>query len=198
MRNKVINPDKKIQAYIIGLALGDGNLSNPNGRGVRLRISCDSKYPQLLENIRNTISLLLPENKVSLVKRKSNCIDVSSYSNFWPQILGWNSGNGSKFKQNAQIPQWVLDNQEYSIVCLRGLIETDGSIYKDRGYKMVMFVSIIHALASQVNDIITNLGFKPRLYLIHPRTKFKSQPVYHVRLSKNVQNFLELVQPNKS
>jgi len=41
-----VSEDKKLHAYIVGLALGDGNLSNPNGRAVRLRITCDKKYPQ--------------------------------------------------------------------------------------------------------------------------------------------------------
>lgn len=31
-------------AYIIGVAIGDGNLSNSNGRAVRLRVTCDNKY----------------------------------------------------------------------------------------------------------------------------------------------------------
>jgi hypothetical protein len=44
-----LNPDPELQAYVIGLAIGDGNLSNPNGRAIRLRISCDTNYPHLLE-----------------------------------------------------------------------------------------------------------------------------------------------------
>lgn len=35
--------DKRNLAYVIGIAFGDGNLSNPNGRAVRLRVSCDKK-----------------------------------------------------------------------------------------------------------------------------------------------------------
>jgi hypothetical protein len=32
-----MNADTQLQAYVIGLAIGDGNLSNPSGRAVRLR-----------------------------------------------------------------------------------------------------------------------------------------------------------------
>jgi hypothetical protein len=49
-----LNPDKLLQAYIIGVALGDGDLSNPNGRAVRLRITCDKKYPRLIEHVAKT------------------------------------------------------------------------------------------------------------------------------------------------
>ena len=75
-------------AYIIGIAIGDGNLSNPNGRAVRLRVTCDNKYPALRNKIVRSLQLLLPNNKTSLVFRKSNCVDVSCYSNHFEHILG--------------------------------------------------------------------------------------------------------------
>jgi hypothetical protein len=46
-----LNADRQLQAYVIGLAIGGGNLSNPNGRAVRLRITCDTKYPALIARI---------------------------------------------------------------------------------------------------------------------------------------------------
>ncbi len=50
--------------------MGDGNLSNPNGRAVRLRVTCDLKYPGILERIQLAIKKLLPKNKVSIIKNK--------------------------------------------------------------------------------------------------------------------------------
>ena len=50
------NPDRDLQAYVIGLAVGDGNLSNPNGRAVRLR-----KYQvRLSRNVREFLALVGP------------------------------------------------------------------------------------------------------------------------------------------
>lgn len=43
-----LHPDSELHAYVIGVAIGDGNLSNPNGRAVRLRVTWDTKYPALL------------------------------------------------------------------------------------------------------------------------------------------------------
>jgi len=42
-------------AYVVGVALGDGNLSNPNGRATRLRITCDAKYPRLARKIARSL-----------------------------------------------------------------------------------------------------------------------------------------------
>ena len=196
MKNKTLNPDKYLLAYIVGIALGDGNLSNPNGRAVRLRISCDTKYPKLIEKIQTALRSLLPNNAVSIVKKKQSCVDISCYSNYWPKILGWNP-SGSKYVQLVQVPEWIKNNKIYSIYCLRGLIETDGSIYVDLGYKMVMFTSIIPNLVESFTNMATNLGFEPKIYSMDPKSKWKSKKLYHVRISKNVEHFLELVKPEK-
>jgi len=50
-----LSADPRLRAYLIGVALGDGNLSNPNGRAVRLRITCDTKYPALIAKIRGAL-----------------------------------------------------------------------------------------------------------------------------------------------
>jgi len=179
--------DKNNLSYVIGLALGDGNLSNPNGRAVRLRITCDLKYKNLIKKACSSLQKLLPANKVSIVKRAKTYCDISCYSNKWEKWLGWQAKNGSKYKQNVSIPNWIKKNKTYSISCLRGLLETDGSIYEDRGYKMVNFVTIIPTLAEDVTKIIKKLGFSVNIYKITSTPKAR----YTIRLSKNVNLFLK-------
>lgn len=187
--------DKNLLAYIVGVALGDGNLSNPNGRATRLRITCDLKYPKLIHKIQTSIARLLPNNKVSIVPKKGNCIDISCYSNLWEAFLGWQVGKGSKIIQKISVPNWIKENYQYKINCLRGLIETDGSIYNDRGYKMMMFVNATRELAYDVYEIIKSLDFKPRIYKVKNGRK---NSVYHIRVAKDIEKFLELVHPEKN
>jgi hypothetical protein len=186
--------DSNNLAYIIGVAIGDGNLSNPNGRAVRLRVTCDLKYPKIIERISFAIKKLLPKNKVSIVRRPDSCCDISCYSNKWEDLLGWKAKSGPKYKQNILIPEWIKNNKKYSIFCLRGLFETDGSIYKDRGYKMVNFVTIIPGLVKDASEIIKSLGFAPRVYKINtlPTTR------YNLRISKNVEEFIKLLKIKKN
>lgn len=184
--------NKKTLAYITGIAIGDGNLSNPNGRATRLRITCDKKYINVIEEIIDSIKVLLPNNKTSLIKRNDNCLDISCYSNNWEKWLEWQAGNGSKIKQNVSIPSWIMNNKNYSIKCLKGLVQTDGSIYVDRGYKMINFVTAIPNLASDVEEIITKLGFKCHLYISkNKNTELKTK--YTIRISKDVDNFIKLL-----
>jgi len=183
---KWCSPDKKLRAYIVGLALGDGNLSNHNGRAVRLRITCDKKYPKLVEHICKTVQTLLPDNKVSKVDRKS-AIDICCYSNHWESILGWKAKEGSKFKQKVSIPYWIKQDDVLLKECIRGLFQTDGSIYFDRKYKMVNFVSEIPTLANDVYETIQSLGYKissQRLILKSGKEK------YTMRIASRSEEFL--------
>jgi hypothetical protein len=93
------------------------------------------------------------------------------------------------------IPPWVKERDEYLAACLRGLFETDGSIYVDRGYPMAMFVSACEPLAQDVATAMTKLGFRPRTYRVE---QGRRRPIYHVRLSRDVRRFVALVRPSKS
>jgi DNA-binding transcriptional regulator WhiA len=198
-RNTILNENKFLQSYIVGLAIGDGNLSNPNGRAIRLRITCDKKYPFLIKRIVDSLQSLLPQNKVSIVERKEGCSDISVYSNHLEKLLGWKVGKGSKFMQEVSIPDRIKQNKKCRINCLRGLIETDGSIYFDRGYRTVSFSTIIPELANDVFQMIGSLGFNPNIYRIKRGSKynFDQKIIYCIRLSKNVSKFLEIVRPGK-
>ena len=192
-----LNPDRVLQAYVIGLAIGDGNLSNPNGRAVRLRITCDTKYPALIARILAALTQLFPGNKVSLVRSSGNFVNISVYSNQLESLLGWKALGGSKHRQCVEVPDWVCAETPLSMSCLRGLIETDGAVYSDRGYPMVIFSTIIPALAEQVEAMMRGLGFRPRLYRTR-QCPTKSSLKYQVRLSKDVPAFLGLVNPLKA
>lgn len=181
-------------AYVAGVAIGDGNLSNPNGRAVRLRVSCDNKYPKIIERIKNAIQQLLPTNKISIVNHGGTWCDISCYSNKWEDLLGWRAKSGSKYKQRVSVPIWIRTNKKYTISCLRGLFETDGCIYNDRGYVMVNFVSIIPELACDVIDMIKDLGFHPRKYTIETKTKIR----YNIRISKDVNSFIKIINLKKN
>ncbi len=177
---------KKDLAYIVGIALGDGNLSNPNGRAVRLRVTCDTKYPQIIKSISESIKIILPKNKVSIINRHKNYIDISCYSNKWPEMLGWNVGE--KYKQNVSVPLWIKEDKKLSKLCLLGLLQTDGSIYTDRGYKMVNFVTTIKNLAFDTKELISITGFGGKIYKIKQE---KRKTRYNVRISKNVEKFIK-------
>ncbi len=127
-------------------------------------------------------------------------MNVSCYSNNLESLLGWTARGGSKFDQLVRVPAWVYTDRENQIACLRGLIETDDSVYTDRGYQMVMFVSIIEGLAQDCLRLFQDLGFAPRCYTLknlHSKYGYDYKTLYHVRLATDTAHFLALVQPDK-
>lgn len=182
------NKNKKSLAYIIGVALGDGNLSNSNGRAVRLRITCDKKYPLLIDKIINNLEIIFPNNKVSIVDRV-NAVDVSVYSNDLENILGWKAKGGSKITQKVGIPIWIKQNSTYKKECLRGLFQTDGSIYFDRGYKMINFTSACYNLIKDVEEVLKNISFEAKPRKVIDKGKIK----YVIRISKNSERFIKVI-----
>ena len=183
------------QSYLVGLSIGDGNLSNPNGRATRLRITCDNKYPKLIVRITKTIQDVFPENSISVIKRRDNCVDISCYSNKLEALLGWSAESGSKFEQNISVPLCILENVELTKFCLRGLIETDGSVYIDRTYLTVNFVTIIPNLAKDVAYMISNLGYISNTQTFKPKI---GELKYTVRISRSAKQFIETVGIDKS
>lgn len=169
--------------------MGDGNLSNPNGRATRLRVTCDKKYPKLIKYIQTNIQIVFPQNKVSIVDRE-NAIDISCYSNKWEEVLGWKAKNGSKIKQEVKVPDWIKNNTTYTNECLRGLFQTDGSIYKDRKYIMVNFTSANYTLSKDTKEMLEKIGFD---ILIRKVVSKNNKIKYVIRISKNVKSFIKII-----
>lgn len=183
-------------AYVVGVALGDGNLSCPNGRALRLRVTCDNQYPDIIQEIIAALSIIFPQNKVSVCERyKGTCCDVSVYSNKLAEFIPWEIYKGTKIVQKAHVPDWILNNKEYSNYCLKGLIQTDGSIYKDREYLMVNFTNLIKPLIDDVFNMISALGFQPK---IQSSIQKNGNIKYVVRLSKDVNRFIEQIKLSKT
>jgi hypothetical protein len=112
-------------AYLLGLYLGDGCLSDV-GRGIyRLRITLDKKYPGIIAECRAAAALVLP-NKVGLIDRGS-WVEVWSYSKHWVCLFPQH-GPGPKHKRPIVLTDWQHEIAvvRYPYLLLRGLIQSDG------------------------------------------------------------------------
>lgn len=126
--------------YLLGMYLGDGWISR-SGRAWRLRISCDTKYPAIIDRCRQAIDTVIPGQIASTVKRKGNCLDISSYSNHWPCLLPQH-GPGRKHLRHIALEAWqqaIVDRETEEFVL--GLIHSDGCrvVANDRGVRSVRY-----------------------------------------------------------
>ena len=62
-----------ITCFLLGIYLGDGCISKTHKDNIyKLRILCDNRYINVLNEISESISIILPDNKVSINRHGSN------------------------------------------------------------------------------------------------------------------------------
>ena len=67
---------------------------------------------------------------------------------------------GNKIKNQLEIPNWIKNNRKYLKVCLRGLYDTDGSVYKltNQNSHQICFTNANTKLMKDVRDSLSKLG----------------------------------------
>lgn len=125
--------------YVLGMYLGDGSISR-NRRVWRLRITCDKKYPAIIDRCRRAIEVLMPGQHTGIVQRVG-CVDVSLHSKHWPCRLPQH-GPGRKHLRTIRLEPWqqaLVDAQTEEFVL--GLIHSDGCrvVANDRGVTSIRY-----------------------------------------------------------
>ena len=126
-------------SYLLAMYLGDGSISRAR-RIWRLRITCDKKYPAIIDRCRAAIHSLLPGQRTGLVPRVG-CFDVSSFSKHWPCLLPQH-GPGVKHTRRIVLEPWqqaLVDQATEEFVL--GLIHSDGCrvVANDRGVASIRY-----------------------------------------------------------
>ena len=107
-------------------------------------------------------------HKVRGTKALNICISRTDLVNFLAKH-GLKVGN--KLKQNLSIPEWILRSPKYIIPCIRGMVDTDGSVViethliknKKYSYPRLNFTSASPILVGQTVHLLEKLGFHPKI-----------------------------------
>ena len=174
---------------IIGSILGDGGLTS-NQLHITLNSEKDADYCIYLRKLLRHVFKL----DVGYFKRKGVKAVVLTVSgiNFVNnlKVLGLKTGN--KVTQQVSVPPWIINSPSYSRWCLRGLMDTDGGIFKnkytingrDYAYQKICFTNKSKPLIKFVFDTLTNNNFHPKQY--------KGDKVW-LCSCKEVQKYLKIV-----
>ena len=156
-------------AEYVGIMMGDGGISTTQLVVTLHRID-DWEYGKFVRNLIQRLfnvkpSIYLYPNFLAyrLIVSRVQLV------NFCIKQLGLKLGN--KIKQNLDIPDWIRGNRKYEIACMRGLVDTDGCIFKHSyrvgrkvySYKKLSFTSASNYLLMSVYQILKNLDMNPRL-----------------------------------
>ncbi|MFF3015148.1 helix-turn-helix domain-containing protein [Streptomyces sp. NPDC057939] len=118
--------DAEAYAYVLGLYLGDGHISRYSQHRVpSLMVTCDDKWPGLMDLAEQAIRCVFPTNKVCRV-RKAGSHNVKVYSQHL-ECLFPQHGPGKKHERRIALEAWqqeIVDAHPWEFV--RGLIHSDG------------------------------------------------------------------------
>lgn len=155
-------------AEFVGIMLGDGGISD-----YQIMVTLNSQNEKEYASFISTLIKNLFRVPVTIHYRKNEftlnlVISRIELVRFCIQKLGLKKGN--KIKNQVDIPRWVKNKREYFAACIRGLIDTDGTVfvhkYKIKGklysYKKLSFTSHSKPLRDSVFYALQTFGLHPR------------------------------------
>ena len=152
----------------LGIMIGDGGMTQYQFR-ITLNKDTDKKY---ILYVTSLIWKLFKIRAKRLPKKNAKAVDiVVSRKGINDYLISLGLKSGNKLKQNLNIPSWIMANKKYSRMCLRGLIDTDGCVFKEihhinskkYSYNRLNFVTGSPLLAQSVFKILESESLCPKL-----------------------------------
>lgn len=184
-------------AEFYGAMLGDGNShrtkyykSRTNKRGTYMvRIVGDSRLDKKyhLQYLKPLIERLFAVKVHSKFFKNKNVMLIEACGIKLVEFLekkGFPPGN--KIKNKLRIPFWIRNNENYLKACLRGLYDTDGSVYKltNQNSHQICFTNYNFQLMNDVRNSLLNLGINC--------SKISQKDLYITKKSE-LRKFLKLI-----
>jgi intein/homing endonuclease len=160
-------PSKKL-AEFVGIMIGDGTVA-PYHIAITLNTITDNEYILFVASLAERLFGVKPK----IYNRKGcKATDIVIHSkNIVEFCKKIDLKQGDKLKHGLDIPMWVLKDRDFSKACIRGLFDTDGSLFehnysvngKRYSYLKLSFTSRSPVLIGRVLRTLVGLGFNTKL-----------------------------------
>ncbi len=156
-------------AEFIGIMLGDGGITD-----YQIKVSFDkvldadyadyvSRLIRRLFGLTSGRSVDPHDHALDLVCSSVQCVEL---------LESFGLKRGNKVRQQVDLPDWIWRKDAYRVACLRGLIDTDGSVYRHRyvvngktySYVKLCFASRSQPLLSSAKRLFESLQFFPTIH----------------------------------
>jgi hypothetical protein len=95
--------DRERSAYLLGLYLGDGMLSECPRKVYKLRIVLDAHYPHIIESCKHAARHVISGHAMKIGQvRKIGCYEITAYWKHWPCLFPQH-GPGPKFRRSMAL-----------------------------------------------------------------------------------------------
>lgn len=188
-------PESEELAELFGIILGDGHIDRIV-RGKKTRCYCitivgdfDDDKDYLEKYVSKIFYDLFGEKSKIAYSRFSNSLFLKVHGrNIVDFFINKGIKNGNKKINQQSIPNWILENREYLKRCIRGLIDTDGSIHyisKNNRNLRISFTSYIPNLLEGVRSSLLILGLNP--------SKIISGKQIFLSRKEDISNYLKII-----
>lgn|SRR3989338_5486125 len=170
LRKRIMKPQLSGSlAEFIGIMLGDGGIRSRwqatisfNGRDDRAHAAWICRLVQDLFSIAPAYSLGKQMSTANLVVSSVALVEF---------LVSCGVPRGHKIRNGVAIPAWILESPSYRNACVRGLMDTDGSVYAHRyrvngveyRYPKLCFSSASPPLMNDVSRILGDEGYRFRI-----------------------------------
>ena len=163
-RKAIQLPTQGLQlAEFMGIMIGDGSVGTYQA-SVSLNAVTDEQYSYFVVELIEKLFAIKPSLQHRIA---SNCtVIVISSIELTEQLQRYGLPKGDKIRAAIDIPSWILKNPALTAACLRGIFDTDGSIFLERhrikdspyAYPRMAFVSASPPLVESIHKGLTTLG----------------------------------------
>ena len=222
--NSFFIEDCELLAEFVGILLGDGHLHKKGEKsylGDLLIISLNRvDEPQYVEYVKNLIFNLFGIIPAEFPRIDSKSIDLKLYnSDIINFLISIGLKTGDKVKNQVYVPEWIKKEKKWVecnqiewnsrikplvIACLRGLTDTDGSLYIDHFNKIIGigFKNASLRLIKDYKSMCESLCIHTGKITESPYRSNKSGKIYLayqvlIRAKSHVEGFLSVIKPMK-
>ena len=155
-------------AELVGIMLGDGGMTH-----AQVKISFNALDVAYAEHVRQLITSLLGVFPAKAIDAHDHVFDlVVSRVEAVEVLESFGLRRGNKMQHEVDVPSWVWKRRDYRVACLRGLMDTDGCVYRHRytvngktyGYCKLCFTSYSRPLLSSAKRLFEGLQLFPTIH----------------------------------
>ncbi len=155
-------------AEFVGICMGDGGVSKYQ-LVISLNSVDDAAYVEFVAELGEKLFSIRPR----LTYRKSaKCVNiVFSSANLVEFLHRKGLPYGDKLRGGLDVPDWIRNEDDLLVPCIRGLFDTDGSIFLEKhntkngtyAYPRMMFVSGSQTLLDSVHETLCHFGIHAKI-----------------------------------
>jgi hypothetical protein len=184
-----------ILSEMCGIILGDGNLNFNIGLTITLNRIDESDYVDYVSKLMTKIFHKTPSYIPSKVSKGIQLIIYGK--EIVEELESFGLIEGNKVLHQVSVPKIITNSRNLVICCLRGLFDTDGSIYvlKRAKHIQIDFTNSSKPLVEDFKNMCNILNIETTKIYEDKRTDVK----FYIKISKkiHIRKFIEIIKPKK-